>query len=84
MLLKHLINNCPNKIGNIKVKGLSLDSRKIKKGELFFAIKGSVYNGNHYIDLALKKGACAVISSERHSNYKIIYRKNIHLKFCKS
>ncbi len=77
MLLKHLINNCPNKIGNIKVKGLSLDSRKIKKGELFFAIKGSVYNGNHYIDLALKKGACAVISSEWRSNYKIIYRKNI-------
>ena len=41
MLLKKLIKNCPKKLSNIKVKGLSSDTRNLKKGELFFALKGS-------------------------------------------
>ena len=45
MLLKKLINNCPNKLANIKVKGLSSDTRKLKKGDLFFALKGSKSDG---------------------------------------
>ncbi len=77
MLLKQLIKNCSKKLGKVKVRGLSTDSRKIKKGELFFAINGSIFNGNHFIDAALKKGASAVISSNRHYNPKVIYSRNI-------
>ena len=65
MLLKKLIENCPSKYSNIIVKGLSSDTRKLKKGELFFALRGSQINGEKFISQAIKKGACAVISSKK-------------------
>ena len=34
MLLKNLINNLDPKIANERVKGISSDSRKVKKGDL--------------------------------------------------
>ena len=78
MLLKNLINNCPNRLKQIKVKGLSLDSRTIKKGELFIAQKGIKKNGENYIKDALRKGACAVISSNKNRmNNKILYIKDL-------
>ena len=36
MLLKKLIKKHPQNIKNIKIKGISLDSRKVKKGDIFF------------------------------------------------
>ncbi len=78
MLLKKLIKNCPKKLSNIKVKGLSSDTRKLKKGDLFFALKGSQNNGQKFINEALKKGASAIISSkEIKGNLKIIKVKNV-------
>ena len=78
MLLKKLIKNCPNNLLNIEVKGLSLDTRKLKKGDLFFALKGSQINGENFINDALKKGACAVISTKKvNGNSKIITTNNI-------
>ena len=50
--------------GNIKIKGISSDSRKIKKGFIFVAIKGQKRNGNDYIDEAIKRGAIAIITEE--------------------
>ena len=40
MLLKKLINNLPPNKKNIKINGLSINSKKVKKGFIFFAIKG--------------------------------------------
>ena len=78
MLLKKLIKNCPSKLSNIEVKGLSSDTRKLKKGDLFFALKGSQNNGEKFINHALKKGACAVISTKKVTgNLKIIKTNNI-------
>ena len=39
MLLKNLIKSCSSEIGNIRFSGLCSDSRKIKKGDVFFALK---------------------------------------------
>ncbi len=64
MLLKKLIKNLPQNIRNIKVKGISLDSRKVKKGDLFFAIKGKEFNGNLFVNEAISKGAAAVVCSK--------------------
>ena len=64
MLLKKLIKNLPQNIKNIKIKGISLDSRKVKKGDIFFAIKGREFNGNLFIRDAILKGAVAVVCSE--------------------
>ena len=64
MLLKKLIKNLPQNIKNIKIKGISLDSRKVKKGDIFFAIKGREFNGNLFIRDAILKGAVAVVCSK--------------------
>ena len=61
MLLKKIIRNLEINIQKINIKGLSLDSRQIKKNYLFFATKGTKYNGEDYIFSAIRKGACAVV-----------------------
>ena len=63
MLLKNLINNLSPDVGKLKIRGLSLDSRNVKKGDLFISIKGNKFNANNYIEEAISKGAKAVIYS---------------------
>ena len=63
MLLKNLINNLDPKIAYEKVKGISSDSRKVKKGDLFISIKGNKLDGNSFIKDAISRGAKAVVYS---------------------
>ena len=81
MLLKKIIKNLSISIPKINIKGLSLDSRQIKKGYLFFAIKGTKYNGENYIVTAARKGAKAVVCDMRckikNKKISIIRVKNI-------
>ena len=62
MLLKKLIKNCPEKFSNIKISGLSLNSKDIKPGYIFFAKKGYNKNGSDYALDALNRGARVIIS----------------------
>ena len=50
-------------VGNtsIAVNTIDFDSRNIKKNDVFVAIRGSVADGHKYIDIAINKGAVAVI-----------------------
>jgi len=64
MLLKKLTKISSKKIGLLNIRGLALDSRKTKKGYLFFAIKGSKFNGEKYIQEAIKKKSAAIICSK--------------------
>ena len=41
--------------------GISTDTRTLKKGDLFFALKGPNFNGNHFVKRALEKGASCVV-----------------------
>ncbi len=43
------------------VTGLSIDSRSIKVGEAYFAIKGDVHDGHAFVDAALKAGAALAV-----------------------
>ena len=54
------------------------DSRKIKSGDIFFALKGSHYNGNEYASVALEKGAsvCVVDDSSVSAGNRIILVEN--------
>ncbi len=81
MLLKKLINNHLIK-NNIKVKGLATNSNIIKKGFIFFAIKGLKHNGESYINDAIKRGAIAVICSKKckFSHKKIIVIKTSDIR----
>ena len=49
---------------------VSIDSRNIKKNTLFIAIKGERFDGHDFIDEVVKKGAAAVLVSEK--NFKKI------------
>ena len=53
---------------DIDVKDVQIDSRKIKKGSLFIAVKGSAADGHLFIDKASEVGAtvivCEVLPSE--------------------
>jgi len=41
--------------------GISTDTRTLKKGDLFFALSGPNFNGNHFVKKALEKGASSVV-----------------------
>ncbi len=48
---------------------VNTDTRKITKGDLFFALKGDNFNGNLYAEEAIKNGAlAAVVDDEEFSN----------------
>lgn len=47
---------------DIDISNIDSDSRKIKDGGLFVAIKGFEVNGNDYIKSAIEKGAVAVMT----------------------
>jgi UDP-N-acetylmuramoyl-L-alanyl-D-glutamate--2,6-diaminopimelate ligase len=44
----------------VDVKGLAVDSRAVKPGDLFFAIAGSKTDGSRFVDSAIQAGAVAV------------------------
>jgi UDP-N-acetylmuramoyl-L-alanyl-D-glutamate--2,6-diaminopimelate ligase len=46
---------------SIQLNAIDFDSRNIKSGYVFVAIKGSIVDGHKYIDLAINQGAVAVI-----------------------
>ncbi len=62
----------------INFNGLSTDTRSIKKGNLFLALKGKKNNGNRFVKEALKKGASCVVSDSANKIEKnIIKVKNV-------
>ena len=82
MLLKNLIKDIPIKNKKINVKGLAINSKKIKKGYIFFAIKGLKSNGEKYIAEAVKKGASVIICSRKckYKNEKIQIIKTSNIR----
>ena len=82
MLLKNLIKDIPIKNKKINVKGLAINSKKIKKGYIFFAIKGLKSNGEKYIAEAVKKGASVIICSRKckYKNEKIPIIKTSNIR----
>ncbi len=46
-----------------RFKGVSIDSRTIGKGEVFFALRGEKFDGHDFLDGALSGGSGAVVES---------------------
>ena len=55
---------CRQACAGISVRGMTLDSRKVNPGEIFVAQFGKNHDARDYIDLALKRGASAVLADE--------------------
>ena len=81
MLLKDYIPKVSKKFRKISFSGISFDSNKVKKNDIFFAIKGNKIDGNKFIFDAIKRGS-KIIVTEKKFNKSIdgilfIHSKNI-------
>lgn len=50
-------------------KGITADSRKVKKGYIFVAIKGSAQDGHKYVEDAIKNGAVVVVGENPSAHF---------------
>lgn len=57
--------------GFCEIKGISTDTRTIKEGELYIALRGERFDGHDYIDKAFENGAAAVLT-EKECNYPYV------------
>ena len=82
MLLKKLIKNLPKEKKNIRVTGLALHSKKVKKGFIFFAIKGNKLNGEQFINDAVNRGAKVIVCSKncQYENNKVLIIKKYNTR----
>ena len=51
--------------GDVEVRGVQYDSRRVSGGDVFVAMRGGATDGNRYIEQALQKGAAAVVTDSR-------------------
>lgn len=66
------------------VNGLSVDSRTVKKGDLFAAVAGKQVDGHEFIETAINKGAVgAMITKDIHNGYSSIKVNSIEDSFAK-
>lgn len=49
---------------NAAANGVSIDTRTLKKGDIYFAIKGDKYDGHDFIKTAAEKGAVGIVASK--------------------
>lgn len=68
MILNELIKNVKTKevFGDdkIDITGVNIDSRRIEKGHLFIAMRGTQSDGHKYIATAIKAGAAAILCED--------------------
>lgn len=61
--IKEITNAITTSEKDFDIFGFSIDTRTLKKGDLFVAIKGESMDGHDYIQAALEKGAVGVLAS---------------------
>ncbi|MDR0751797.1 MAG: UDP-N-acetylmuramoyl-L-alanyl-D-glutamate--2,6-diaminopimelate ligase [Christensenellaceae bacterium] len=61
------------------IVGLALKSSEVKKGFMFFAIKGETHDGNDYINEAIRNGASCVISETKHTNISSVEVRDVRI-----
>ena len=51
--------------------GVSTDTRTVKKGQLFFALKGDRFDGHNFLEKAFENGACGAVVDKTHKKLLI-------------
>lgn len=67
-------------LSSTNISHITSDSRKVKPGGLFVAVKGKEYNGETYIQEAIKQGAVAILAEEGYEqelSVPLVRTKNI-------
>ena len=74
MRLDYLLKGLPileqKGTADLEIKGLTNDSRAVKKGYLFVAVRGSNQDGHRYLAHAVEKGAHALVVENVESAFK--------------
>jgi len=69
------------------IRGIETNSKKVKKGYLFIAVKGSFFDGNDYIAEAISNGAAAILTQEKPKNVQyvdhLVVVENMHSALAK-
>lgn len=58
---------------DVIISGISFDSRKTKKNDIFVAIDGADEDGHKYIDNAIQKGVAAIVITKEYDFYRSKY-----------
>ncbi len=66
-----------NNFINCEISSLHLDSRGVKEGSVFFALKGKNQNGLDFIEEARSKGAKLIISEELINDKDVVHCSNL-------
>jgi len=82
MYLEDYISNVNKKYRKVFFSGIAFDSSKVKKNYIFFAIKGNRFDGNNFIEKAIKKGARVIISEKKLSkiNDNVIFISTTNIR----
>ena len=54
---------------NKGVKGVSINTRTLQKGDLFIAIEGQKFDGHDFLSRSVKKGASALLVAKKNKNF---------------
>ena len=65
---------------DIKISGISTDTRTISSGDLFIALKGEKFDGHSFLEEAFKKGAIGAIVSKNIKNQKLKIKNKVIIK----
>ena len=52
-------------VGDADIQGVAYDSRKVRPGFLFVAMRGEVNDGNRFTEAAVRAGAVAIVSESK-------------------
>jgi UDP-N-acetylmuramoyl-L-alanyl-D-glutamate--2,6-diaminopimelate ligase len=58
---------------DVEVTGIAMDSRQVKPGYIFVALRGGNTDGHRFIPAALAKGAVAIVGADRICNIRVPY-----------
>jgi UDP-N-acetylmuramoyl-L-alanyl-D-glutamate--2,6-diaminopimelate ligase len=64
--------------GNPQITGVEYDSRQVKPGDVFVAMKGETSDGNRFVEQATAAGAVAVITDSDRTPANIAWAKVAH------
>jgi UDP-N-acetylmuramoyl-tripeptide--D-alanyl-D-alanine ligase len=76
-ILGSLADGLPNDLSEQEPIGYSIDSRSVRAGELFFAIRGEKHDGHRFVDDAMGRGALAAVVSHDWSGVAGINRAGL-------
>ncbi len=75
-LFKKVLSRFLNKDINQNINGISIDSRKIKKDDVFICLQGQKNHGNDFIDEDLLSKVSLIITDKKYTSDKVYLVKD--------